>query len=86
MTWKVNTRIRRIEHEREIQKQRKKPWVAHHVKAMSLRGIFLREGRLASLSTGGARRPVAGSLVGSKGFCKEQPVEREHRDPACAGK
>lgn len=50
--------------------------MVHHVKAMSLRGIFLREGRLASLSIGGAKRPVTEFLEGSKGFCKEQPMER----------
>lgn len=50
--------------------------MVHHVKAMSLRGIFLREGSLASLSTGGAKRPVTEFLVGPKGFCEEQPMER----------
>lgn len=55
---------------------KEKPCVVHHVKAMSLRGIFLREGSLASLSIGGAKRPATEFLVGPKGFCEEQPMER----------
>lgn len=73
--------------ERDLE-AKENPWVSHHVKAVSLREIFLRGGRLASLSTVDAGRPAPGSLRGTQRVLQEvpeQPVEGA-RDPECAGK